>query len=285
MSAAGTSGPVVGEPVESAAVTRAVIPPDPRPHIAIRVLRASRVWLVLLVSLLAWELLTRLRDIPTYLLPAPNKVIGELVEKPDLYLDGLRVTTIEAASAFGIAAVAGILLGTLIARSALTEELLYPYLNIIRVTPIVAIAPLLTIWLGHGMSPIIVVATLIAFFPIVVGTVLGLKSVDPDLIDLMRILNASELTTLRKIRLPNALPHVFSSFRISAPMAVIGTLVGEFVGGSRGLGYLLVAAEGQLNTSAVFLLVLLSAALGIVVFNLVVFFERRVVRWHPSARQ
>jgi NitT/TauT family transport system permease protein len=279
------SGPVVREPVEPATATRAVIPPEPRPHAALRVLRAIRVWLVLLVSLAVWELLTRLRDIPTYLLPAPRKVIGELVEKPDLYLDGLRVTAIEAASAFGIAAVAGIALGILIARSALTEELLYPYLNIIRVTPIVAIAPLLTIWLGHGMSPIIVVATLIAFFPIVVGTVLGLKSVDPDLIDLMRILNAGELTTLRKIRLPNALPHVFSSFRISAPMAVIGTLVGEFVGGSRGLGYLLVAAEGQLNTSAVFLLVLLSAALGIVVFNLVVFFERRVVRWHPAARR
>jgi NitT/TauT family transport system permease protein len=266
-------------------LTRAVIPEEPRPPLALQVLRASRVWLVLLLSLAAWELLTRLLEIPNYLLPAPNRVIGELTDKPGLFLEGLRVTTIESVVAFAIAAIAGIVLGTLIARSSLTEELLYPYLNIIRVTPIVAIAPLLTIWLGHGMTPIIVVSSLIAFFPIVVGTVLGLKSVDRDLIDLMRILNASELITLRKIRLPNALPHLFSSFRISAPMAVIGTLVGEFVGGSRGLGYLLVAAEGQLNTSAVFLLVLMSAALGIVVFNVVVFFERRVVRWHPSARQ
>jgi ABC-type nitrate/sulfonate/bicarbonate transport system permease component len=130
----------------------------------------------------------------------------------------------------------------------------------------------------------VVVAAMIAFFPVVVGTVLGLKSVEPDLISLMRILNASELTELRKIRLPNSLPDLFSAFRVSAPMAVIGALVGEFVGGSRGLGYLLVTAQGQLNTRAVFLLVVISGLLGIVVFNAVVLIEHRVVRWHPSTR-
>lgn len=205
-------------------------------------------WLVLLVALACWELAVRLLDVPTYLLPAPQAVAGELLEKPEkpeLYLDGLMVTAIESVSGFLIAAVAGFLFGILIARSPLTEELLYPYLNMIRVTPIVAIAPLLTIWLGHGTAPNVVVAAMIAFFPVVVGTVLGLKSVDPDLVNLMRILNASELTELRKIRLPNSLPHLFSAFRVSAPMAVIGALVGEFVGGSRGLGYLLVTAQGS----------------------------------------
>jgi NitT/TauT family transport system permease protein len=261
-----------------------VVPEARRRPLALRVLRGARVWLVLLVGLVCWELAVRLLDIPAYLLPAPQAVIGELLEKPELYLDGLMVTAIESVSGFLIAAAAGFLFGILIARSPMTEELLYPYLNLIRVTPIVAIAPLLTIWLGHGMTPNVVVAAMIAFFPVVVGTVLGLKSVDPDLVNLMRILNASELTELRKIRLPNSLPHLFSAFRVSAPMAVIGALVGEFVGGSRGLGYLLVTAQGQLNTRSVFLLVLISGLLGIVVFNAVVLVERRVVRWHPSAR-
>jgi NitT/TauT family transport system permease protein len=260
------------------------VPADRQAPLGLRVLRASRVWLVLLAGLGCWQLATRLFDIPRYLLPAPSVVVEELLEKPELYLEGLKVTAVESVSGFLIAALAGFLLGILIARSPLTEELLYPYLNIIRVTPIVAIAPLLTIWLGHGMAPNVVVAAMIAFFPIVVGTVLGLKSVDPDLISLMRILNAGELTELRKIRLPNALPYLFSAFRVSAPMAVIGALVGEFVGGSSGLGYLLVTAQGQLNTSAVFLLVVFSGLLGIVVFNAVVLVERRVLRWHPSVR-
>jgi NitT/TauT family transport system permease protein len=269
---------------QAARELRVTVPDDPRVPPALRVLRALRVWLVLLVTLGCWQLATKLFDIPTYLLPAPSLVVDELVEKPELYLEALRVTAIESVSGFLIAALAGFLFGILIARSPLTEELLYPYLNLIRVTPIVAIAPLLTIWLGHGMAPNVIVAAMIAFFPVVVGTVLGLKSVDPDLISLMRILNAGELTELRKIRLPNSLPHLFSAFRVSAPMAVIGALVGEFVGGSSGLGYLLVTAQGQLNTSAVFLLVLISGLLGIVVFNVVILVERRVVRWHPSVR-
>lgn len=263
----------------------AVVPAVHRPGVPIRILRSTRVWLVLIASLVLWQLVTRLFDTPTYLLPAPKRVFDQFVDKPSLYLDGLRVTAIESAVGFGIAATAGVVFGTLIARWKLVEELLYPYLNIIRVTPIVAIAPLLTIWLGHDMEPIIVVSALIAFFPIVVGTVLGMKSVDPELVNLMRILNAGPLTELRKIRLPNALPHLFAAFRISAPMAVIGALVGEFVGGSRGLGYLLVTSQAQLSTSSVFVLVLISALLGIVAFNIVVFFERRLVPWLSAVQR
>jgi len=262
----------------------ATIPPAQRRPWPMRAFLAGRVWLVLLFSLVVWELATRLFDIPTYLLPAPRLVVGQFAERPGLFLEGLRVTAIESAVGFTVAAVAGALLGILIARSRLTEEMLYPYLNILRVTPVVAIAPLLTIWLGHGVTPIIVVSALIAFFPIVVGTVLGMKSVDAELISLMRILNASEFTELRRIRLPNALPHLFAAFRISAPMAVIGAIVGEFVGGSRGLGYLLVAFQAQLSTSSVFVLVLLSGLLGIAFFNVVVMLERRFVPWLRSVQ-
>jgi NitT/TauT family transport system permease protein len=271
-------------PQTQARYVHAIIPPAQRRSWPMRVFFSGRVWLVLLFSLIVWELATRLFDIPTYLLPAPRLVVGQFAERPGLFLEGLRVTAIESAVGFTVAAVTGGLLGILIARSRLTEEMLYPYLNILRVTPVVAIAPLLTIWLGHGMTPIIVVSALIAFFPIVVGTVLGMKSVDAELISLMRILNATEFTELRRIRLPNALPHLFAAFRISAPMAVIGAIVGEFVGGSRGLGYLLVAFQAQLSTSSVFVLVLLSGLLGIAFFNVVVLLERRFVPWLGSVQ-
>jgi NitT/TauT family transport system permease protein len=271
-------------PQTQAQYVHATIPPTQRRPWPMRAFLAGRVWLVLLFSLIVWELATRLLDIPTYLLPAPRLVVGQFAERPGLFLEGLRVTAIESAVGFTVAAVTGGLLGILIARSRLTEEMLYPYLNILRVTPVVAIAPLLTIWLGHGITPIIVVSALIAFFPIVVGTVLGMKSVDAELISLMRILNATEFTELRRIRLPNALPHLFAAFRISAPMAVIGAIVGEFVGGSRGLGYLLVAFQAQLSTSSVFVLVLLSGLLGIAFFNVVVLLERRFVPWLGSVQ-
>jgi ABC-type nitrate/sulfonate/bicarbonate transport system permease component len=132
------------------------------------------------------------------------------------------------------------------------------------------------------MTPMIIVSALIAFFPVVVNTVLGLRSVDPELIDLMRTLNASERQILWKIRLPFALPYVLSSFRIAAPGAVIGALVGEFVGGVRGLGFVLVTAHGRLDTAAVFLMVTLSVFLGLLFFVVVIAIEKRVLRWHPS---
>jgi ABC-type nitrate/sulfonate/bicarbonate transport system permease component len=271
-----------GRPVEARA---AVVPPERHHSLGMRAFRRTRVLIVLAVTVLIWEIATRALDIPVYLLPAPELLIADVVEKPGVVLDAFVATSIAAVLGFLFAAALGIGLGIVIARWFVMEELLYPYLNIIRVTPIIAIAPLLTIWFGHGRTPVVIVAVIIAFFPIVVGTVLGLKSVDPDLINLMRTLSASDRVILRKIRLPHAMPYIFSAFRISAPLAVIGTLVAEFVGGSSGLGYLLITARGRIDTSMVFLMVVLSALLGIAFFQVVVAIERRVIRWHPSVVQ
>jgi NitT/TauT family transport system permease protein len=269
---------------EQSGLVRAVVPPDEQPSILSTAFRKLRLWLLLLATVVAWELYTQFVDVPSYLLPRPEQIINEFIEKPDVVLNAFAITTIEAGLGFTVAAILGLILAILIARSALLEEFLYPYLNIIRVTPVIAIAPLLTIWFGHGITPMIIVSTLIAFFPIVVATALGLRSVDADLISLMRTLNASETHILRKIRLPNALPYLFAAFRISAPLAVIGALVGEFVGASAGLGYLLVTARGRIDTSMVFLMVALSAMLGIMAFAAVVAIERRFIRWHQSVQ-
>ena len=273
----GQSGDVPAETIE-----KAVIPPEQTRSLASRVFRRVRVIVLLLLTVGLWQALSRGLDVPPYLLPAPDLIIADFLDKPQLALNGFKETALEATVGFLIAAALGIGLGIVIARWVVMEDMLYPYLNIIRVTPVIAIAPLLTIWFGHNSTPVIIVVTLIAFFPIVVGTVLGLKSVDPDLINLMRTLSASDRAMLLKIRLPHAMPYIFSAFRISAPLAVIGALVGEIFGAAQGLGYLLIRARSTIDTSQVFLMVVLSAILGIVFFSIVVAVERRVIKWHPS---
>ncbi|MDE0170257.1 MAG: ABC transporter permease [bacterium] len=260
----------------------AVIPPEREIRLLQDIAKRSLVLVILIATILAWEGWVRFRDIPNYLFPKPSTVVDRLVAKPAVMAEAFFFTFFESIIGFALASVVGIALAILIARSALLERLLYPYLNIIRVTPVIAIAPLLTIWFGHGILPQALIAALIAFFPIVVTTVLGLKSVDPELVSLMRLLNATEAKELWKIRLPNALPYIFSAFRISAPLAVVGALVGEFVGGAQGLGWILITARGRLDTSTVFLMVVLAVLLGIASFTLVVAFEKRFVKWHPA---
>ncbi len=259
------------------------MPETKRGRALLRVLRGARVWLVLLASILAWWLVVEAFGVPIYLFPSPVDVIKELSQAPQLYLEALLTTTVESIVGFVLAALIGILLAVVMAKSRLLEDLLFPYLNIMRITPVVAIIPLLIIWFGNGYKPIIVVTVMIAIFPIVVGTLLGLKSVEKELIELMSILNASEFAVFRKIRLPNSLPHILASFRISAPLAVVGALVGEFVGGTAGMGYQLVFSQAQFNTPGVFLLIVLSALLGISVFQAVVVVERRLLGWHPAS--
>ncbi len=268
--------------MEAEPITRAVVPPEQTKPFAWRAFRRLRVLLLLVATVLIWQLYARGANVPAYLLPSPDLILEDALDRPELALNGFLTTALEATIGFSLAAFIGISLGIIIARWVLMEDMLYPYLNIIRVTPVVAIAPLLTIWFGHNMTPVIVVATLIAFFPIVVGTVLGLKSVDPDLINLMRTLSATDRDILRKIRLPHAMPYIFSAFRISAPLAVIGALVGEIFGAAQGLGYLLVRARALIDTSQVFLMVVLASMLGIAFFSIVVAVERRVIKWHPS---
>ena len=260
----------------------AVIPPEREIRLLQDIAKRSLVLVVLIATIVVWETWVRFRDIPNYLFPKPTTVVDRLVAKPWVMTEAFLFTFVESIIGFALASVVGIALAILIARSALIERLVYPYLNIIRVTPVIAIAPLLTIWFGHGILPQALIAALIAFFPIVVTTVLGLKSVDPELVNLLKLLNATEAKELWKIRLPNALPYIFSAFRISAPLAVVGALVGEFVGGAQGLGWILITARGRLDTSTVFLMVVLAVLLGIASFTLVVAFEKRFVKWHPA---
>jgi NitT/TauT family transport system permease protein len=271
-------------PVTTKTRITAVIPPPERAGWFLSAFRLSRAWLVLLLAVAVWELLIKLLDVPKYILPAPSAIVGEFATQPALFLQGMWATTLMSLLGFAAAVAIGVTTAVPIARSALFEELAYPFLNIIRVMPTVAIAPLLIIWFGRGAIPIVICSFLIAVFPIIVDVAHGLTSVDEDLINMMRLANASELSILTRIRIPNALPYLFSSFRIAAPGAVVGTLLGEFIGSRTGLGYLITVYSAQLNTAAVFLLALLSCLVGVIFFNVCVWAERIVVPWRAVVR-
>ena len=238
--------------------------------------------IVLAFLILLWEVSVIAFEVPRFLLPRPSEVFIEFLDRPWLLIDNLLYTTLSATLGFGLAVVVAVPLSIIIAYSRPIEGVVYPYLVITRVIPIIAIAPLLGIWLGFGIAPKVFIAFLISFFPIVVNMVLGLRSPDREYINLLRSLNASERQTFRKVRIPFSLPLVFAAFRIAAPAAVIGSIVAEFVASNQGLGYLLLLAKGYLDTPLIFMAIVASSILGITMFALVVFVEKRVLYWHAA---
>lgn len=263
---------------------QAVIPPAERTGVLMRAFRMTRAWLLMALAVVVWEVAVRVLETPKYILPAPSAMLDALREHQEVFLNGAWATTQMSLYGFFFAVVIGTTLGVLMARSALFEELAYPFLNFIRVMPTIAVAPLLIIWFGRDGVPIVICSFLIAVFPIIVDVTHGLTSVNEDLVNVMRLANASELSILLRVRIPNALPYLFSSFRVAAPGAVVGTLLGEYIGSREGLGYLITVYSAQLNTAAVFVLALLCCLVGIVFFNACVFAERFVVPWKSVVR-
>lgn len=236
----------------------------------------------LIFTVLAWEFGVRWLKVPKFLLPKPSAMLDRLAEDGTLLVKHILITTRESLTGFALAVLCAFVLAVLLAEFKIARRVLFPYLVGIRVTPIVAVAPLLVIWFGFGMTPKVIVAALICFFPVVVNTVLGLRSPNPDMIALMYTYSASEWDILKKIRLPTALPFLLSSLRIAAPTSVIGAIVGEMVGSDIGLGYLLLLAKGYLDTELLFICILLSAGLGLLFFTVVSSLEKKLLQWHES---
>jgi NitT/TauT family transport system permease protein len=221
-------------------------------------------------------------DVPVYVIPAPSAIVARFIGDPGYIIWHSAFTGGAALAGFGLALLVGSVLAILLTYSRPLERALYPYLIITKVVPIVAVAPILAIWFGFGITPKIVVSFLIAFFPIVVNLILGLRSPERGMIMLMRSMNAREVDTFRKIRLPFALPLLFAACRVAAPTTVIGAIVAEFVGSDVGLGYVITTAKGYLHTDTMFLALFASSFLGIAMFLAVVLVESRVLRWHES---
>lgn len=247
--------------------------------------RNISVGLTLLAIIIAWELATYIFAISKVILPAPTEVAKEFTIKYFLLPPHIMTTVYEVLIAFAVAAVIGILLGILIVYSDFVREVLFPIIISLQIVPKIALAPLVLIWFGYGLLSKIVIAFLVAFFPILVNTMTGLVAVEPELIDLARGLRATKFQIFRKIRFPNALPNIFAGFKISITLSVVGAVVGEFIGGDQGLGYLVMLSNYEINTPLMFTSLAILAAVGLSLFGCVVLLEKVVIPWHISQEE
>ncbi len=234
------------------------------------------------VFLTLWEAAVRLLDIKPYLLPAPTNIFQKLIGQWGTIWDYTLVTGYETVLGFLLSIAVGIPVGMAIFYIRPLERVIYPFLVASQTIPKVAIAPLLVIWFGFGLTPKVIVAFLIAFFPIVVDTVVGLKSTPPEMIYLVRSMGANRLQTFLKISLPNALPNIFGGLKVAITLAVVGAVVGEFIGADKGLGYLLVVANGYLDTPLVFAGILVLSLMGIFLFFVIELLERLLMPWRTE---
>jgi ABC-type nitrate/sulfonate/bicarbonate transport system permease component len=241
---------------------------------------------VLIVAMIAaWQIGVGVTGVPKWLLPSPLDVANTIVNDRDLITMHVGRTIQEAGLGFGLAGVVGISLGFAMDAWPLARRVLYPPLIGSQTVPIIAIAPLLVIWFGYDIMPKVMVVALICFFPMVVSTIDGLASVDRDYANLVRAMGGSEREVLRRVRIPGALPSIFSGARIAVTYSVIGAVVGEWVGASRGLGIYMVRAADQMLTERVFAAIALCAVLSIAFFLLVAGIERLAIPWRRSTRQ
>jgi NitT/TauT family transport system permease protein len=235
---------------------------------------------VVLGVLALWEADTRMLGVPAFLLPPPSAVAISFMANASLILFHGWITTIEIVLGFALSIAVGIPLALAIFLWPVFSRSILPLLVSSQAMPKVAIAPLLLVWFGFGLLPKVLIAFLIAFFPVVINTAVGLSSIEPEKIHLARSMGFGPAATFFKIRLPNALPAIFGGLKISITLAVVGAVVGEFVGGDAGLGYLLMVANGSMDTQLLFAGIVALTVLGIALFLLVELAERLAIPRH-----
>ncbi|HUN85646.1 MAG TPA: ABC transporter permease [Terracidiphilus sp.] len=251
---------------------------------------AANSLIVFACLLLIWERIVAVAHLPPYILPGPLAVATALRDRFPSLLNSLWITTIEAAGGLLGSIVVGVIIAMIFAQWRWMRQLVYPYTILLQTVPIVAIAPLIINWVGAGISAVVVVTFIICLAPIIANTTQGLVSVDENLIHLFLMHKASPAQILFKLRLPNALPNLFTGIRIAAGISVIGGLTGELFAGSTrvgegGLGYAIIYASNQMETSYLFALVIAATVLGFAFFFTVMFVEWLFLHnWHESSR-
>jgi putative hydroxymethylpyrimidine transport system permease protein len=228
-----------------------------------------------------WDLLADALGIEPFLVPAPSEIAEALWEDRELLAEDGWVTLQEVLLGFALAVFAGVLLAIPLHLSATLRSAFYPLLVASQTVPIIVIAPILVVWFGFGIGPKLAIIALICFFPITVNTLDGLRSVDPDLVKLMRTLDAGRWQIFRRVEAPTALPYFFSGAKIAVAVAVIGAVFGEWAGSDSGLGHLMLQASAQLLTARLFAAVVVLSAFAIGLFWLLSALERRVAWWGP----
>jgi NitT/TauT family transport system permease protein len=246
-------------------------------------LRRSGHGLVAVASLaffvLIWEVLVRLLHVRPIMLPPPSTVFLELWTERVWYLGHAWYTLLTTLAGFALAVVFGVAIAVMLVGSRWFESAVYPLIIAMNSVPKVAIAPLFVIWLGTGAEPKISIAFLIAVFAIIVDTVHGLRSVPNDVMDLGRVLKGSSLDFFFKVRLPSALPAILTGMKVAISLALVGAIVGEFVASQRGLGYVILSAQGTFDTPRVFAAIIVLVIMGIALFGALAWLERAATPW------
>jgi NitT/TauT family transport system permease protein len=246
--------------------------------------RVRSVVLVLVASIALWEAAVRLLEVRKFILPAPSAIVVDLWREPAYFARQTAYTLGTTALGFALAVALGLALAVAIVHSRFLDRTLYTFLVVLNSIPKVALAPLFVIWLGTGIEPKVAIAVMIAIFSIVIDGVLGLRSVDPEALNLARVSRARPWAVLVKIRLPNALPYIFSGMKVAISFALVGAIVGEFVAGEVGLGSVILQAQSTFDTTRAFAAILLLGVMGTVLFFLVELAERLMLPWHVSQR-
>ena len=238
----------------------------------------------LIVTLLLWELFVKVGQFPKFILPPPSLVMEKFllsVQNGDLLRHSL-FTLSEVIAGLLLGLVVATVMGYFLAKSPIVEKFLSPYIVASQAVPIVAIAPLLVIWFGPGITSKVLICALIVFLPILINTIVGVRSVPNDLHDLMRSLQATWWQHLTKLEIPAALPMFLGGLRIGATLAVIGAVVGEFIGADRGLGFMINRARGQYDTSLVFVSVIALVLMALSLYGIVTLLESKLLKWRKK---
>ncbi|TDK48981.1 ABC transporter permease [Antarcticimicrobium luteum] len=266
------------------AIAENIPAPDPeaeaRAEARRRKLMAGAVPLATAAGLIAlWQVGVKAFGVPTYIAPAPSDVAATLIDKFPLLMQNFWPTLFESIAGFAVGNIAAILIAIAFVHSRNVERAFFPIAVFINTIPILAIAPILVLIFGPGLTAKVVIAALICFFPTLVNMVRGLQSISPQALELARILSASKSEVFWKMRLPSSLPFLFSALKISATTSVIGAIVGEWVGADKGLGALIIDATFNFNSPLLYATVFMSSGLSVLMFALVSLAERRIVRW------
>ncbi len=234
-------------------------------------------------AILTWQLIVSIGEVPDYIAPSPAQVISVFYTKANILWINFWPTFMEALAGFVLGNSIAVVLAIWFVHSQLAERAFYPIAVFINTIPIIAVAPILVLLLGNGYAPKIVIASLICFFPTLVNMVRGLKAVSPQMLELMRILSASNREILWKVRLHSSLPFLFAALKIASTTCVIGAIVGEWIGSNYGLGSLIIEATYNFRSPLLYATVFLGAGLAVFMFATTTLVERRVLRWKPES--
>lgn len=237
--------------------------------------------LSILCGLILWEIVVRFSNYPEFILPAPSRIFLRFITsiQSGVLIRHTLITLLEVILGLVIGTILALISGYFLAHNPIVEKIMFPYIIASQAIPMAAIAPLLAIWFGSGITPKVLICTLVVFFPIQINVIVGLREIPRNLRDLMKSMQATPKATLKYLELPGALPVIFGGLRISATLSVMGAVIGELTGADAGLGYLINTARGQYDTAMVFVAVFMLMSIALFLYLLIVLIERHTLKW------